>query len=265
MLNFANTQVKRLPENLSDIETDVNLNDSQIEELPPVLTIQGNLIIGNAPIKKLPENLIITGDLDLTNSEIKNIPNTIFIGGNVIGNDVSYTPLNLYNGRITSKAIMWENIVMPYRKVITMIQRVSRDNEKTDTALIYYGLSKDDKKIIVYKNKWFYLAKKYENIDWISKDIEFKKTKERINEKYLSLLKENRLLTFKEILPIYQDLSNACEDITERFLKYMDKINMPEDKKLPLSEWIEMSRLADKQYEYNYLFWSYFDWLKESE
>lgn len=262
MLNFANTQIKELPEGMNDITTDLNLNNSKIEKLPSTFTVQGNLIIGNALIKELPEDLIVTGDLDLTGSLIKEVPNSAYIGGDILGENISYNPIDLYNGRITSKVVMWKNKIMPYRKSVLVTQRQTHDYGIADSAMIYYGLSKDWNAILVYKDKWFYFFKKGDNLNPIYKDIELKKQKERIGNKY-KYLKLTDMFSLKEIFPIYQDITDACDKAYDDFVRVIEMLGLSTEEKYSLETWIKGSKKAD--YIYNYLFTEYFENEKEAD
>jgi hypothetical protein len=257
-MKFANTQIKKL--NVGDFQTDLDLTDSQIEELPSRLTIQGNLIIGNAPIKELPSDLIVTGDIDLSQSTIKKIPREAYIGGNIIGNNIVYNPVDLYNGRITSKVVMWKNKIIPYRNTSEVAQREHHDGSIMDVAIVYYGLSKDINAIVVYRNKWFYLVKKGDNFSSIYKDIEKKKQVERIGDKY-KYIKMTDLFTFEEIFPIYQQLTNSCEDSYKEFKDLVIELGYSTTEKYSLSMWIMGSKKS--KFQYNYLFTEYFE--KEAE
>jgi Leucine-rich repeat (LRR) protein len=262
MLKFTNTQITELPEGLDDIVTDLDLSDSKIEKLPKTLTIQGNLIIKNAPITSLPEDLIVTGDLDLTDSLITSIPDSAFIGGDIIGKKVKYNPPELYNGRITSKVVMWKNKIMPYRHTSLEMSRQNHAGGAEDTVIVYYGLSLSWNAIVVYKNKWFYFIDKRDSLEPIYKDIEYRKQKERIGKMYQHL-KLTDTFTLDEIFPIYQNVTGCCNDAYQDFLTVLNKLNYSTEEKIPLSMWIEGSKNAI--YKYNYLFVDYFLNLNKEE
>ena len=264
MLKLANTQIKKLPETLNNIIGDLDLTDSQIEELPSILTIQGNFIVGNAPIKSLPADLIVTGNLDLTNSHIERVPNAAYIGGLILGKVVPYNPPELYNGRVTSKVVMIQNQIMPYRETFVATQRVTHEGDVKDTLMLYFGLSNDQRMAAIYKNKWGYMLNKMTDLTPIYKDIEIKKQMERIGLKYDNL-KPTDMFTLSEIFPIYQDITEACDDAYEDFLKVIDMYGFSTKEKYSLSTWIEGSNKAD--YKYNYLFTEYFEkiWNKEED
>jgi hypothetical protein len=61
--------------------TDLNMRNNNIVELPNNLMIKGNLDISDNPIKVLPNNLSIKGLLDLCNTLIIELPNDLMIRG----------------------------------------------------------------------------------------------------------------------------------------------------------------------------------------
>ena len=77
-----------MPDNLKEINGDLEISDSPITELPDGLKVKGNFYINNTiysnpPLKSLPDNLTVGGFLSIKNSKIQNIPKNMSVAGNL--------------------------------------------------------------------------------------------------------------------------------------------------------------------------------------
>ncbi len=81
-LNLFNTDIQQLPENLT-VEGKLDLHATNIKELPKNLTVNGNLDLGYTPITKLPDNLTVGGGLYLDGTKIERLPDNLYVGGSL--------------------------------------------------------------------------------------------------------------------------------------------------------------------------------------
>ena len=98
-LNLMNTQIKKLPDNLT-VGGYFNLEGTQIKELPDNLTVGGNLNLGRTQIKELPANLKVGGSLYLQGTQIKELPANLKVGSSLDLGDtqIKELPANLIVG-----------------------------------------------------------------------------------------------------------------------------------------------------------------------
>ena len=82
----------------------LNLKDSNVQQLPENLTVNGALNLANAPIKELPENLTVKGDLYLEYTKIERLPDNLSVGGSL---DLSYTPIKELPDNLTISGTLW--------------------------------------------------------------------------------------------------------------------------------------------------------------
>ena len=65
------------------VHDSLNLEDSEVTELPGELTVEGSLNISSSKITELPNNLSVNGYLDITNTKIIKLPADIKVDGKV--------------------------------------------------------------------------------------------------------------------------------------------------------------------------------------
>lgn len=113
--------------------------------------------------------------------------------------------------------------------------------------------------IFIYKNKWSFYAPLIKDIPLslqVYKEIEQKKQRERVGEKYKHL-KLTDELTLKEFFPIYQDLTACCNKAIKDFKRIFKMLKLKKHHKFTLEKWIWGSKMSN--YYYNYLFTEYFE------
>ena len=81
-LNLDNSNVQQLPDNLT-VEGNLWLENTPIKELPNNLTVNGSLDLRDTPVKELPKNLEVGGWLDISNTSIKELPDNIKVNGDL--------------------------------------------------------------------------------------------------------------------------------------------------------------------------------------
>ena len=69
-LDLDNTEVTELPDNLSIVGY-LDLENTQIKELPDNFSVGGSLYLSNTPIKELPDNLSVGWDIYTNNPNLK--------------------------------------------------------------------------------------------------------------------------------------------------------------------------------------------------
>jgi hypothetical protein len=75
-------------------EGTINLQGSDIKELPDNLNVYGDLILaGIKSLRKLPKNLNVSGDLDITDTNVDEIPEGLTLTGTF---SFANTPLSEY-------------------------------------------------------------------------------------------------------------------------------------------------------------------------
>jgi hypothetical protein len=112
--------------------------------------------------------------------------------------------------------------------------------------------------IFIYHNKWsFFAPLELENFEEkVIKIIEKRKQMERIGNKYKYIQFSDKY-TLKQIFPIYQDITCACDQAIDGFYEVLKKLKLNPKKSLTLRVWIDGSKHSD--YKYNYLFTEYFE------
>ena len=69
--------------NGNNIQSDLNLYNTYITELPDNLTVEGYLDLGNTNITELPNNLTVNGYLYLNYTNIISLPDNLTVGGDL--------------------------------------------------------------------------------------------------------------------------------------------------------------------------------------
>ena len=118
-LDLNGTQIKELPDNLT-VGGSLDLSGTQIKELPDNLTVGGYLNLSRTQIKELPDNLTIGGSLYLSGTQIKELPDNLTVGGGLYlrGTQIKELPDNLMTKRVykDEKYITLNNIKKGYNK-----------------------------------------------------------------------------------------------------------------------------------------------------
>jgi hypothetical protein len=81
-LDLERTQITELPDNLSVGEW-LDLRGSLITELPDNLNVGGNLYLEGTQIKELPYNLNVGGSLNLGGTKITELPKSLKVKGKI--------------------------------------------------------------------------------------------------------------------------------------------------------------------------------------
>jgi hypothetical protein len=69
-LKLFYTQITTLPNNLTTVEGNLDLDNSKITKLPDNLTVMGNLYLSDTSIDSLPYDLTVGGNLSLRNTPL---------------------------------------------------------------------------------------------------------------------------------------------------------------------------------------------------
>ena len=120
-LNFPETPITSLPDNLTKVGGDLYLFSTKITSLPNNLIVEGNLDLTNAPITTLPSNLTVEGDLTLYNTKITSLPNNLKVGGELY---LQYTPLSEKSPKNKIGAFFYE------KKIRAMVKDLEGKNFK---------------------------------------------------------------------------------------------------------------------------------------
>lgn len=76
--------IRRIPDACTAVSGDLFLEDCKnLESLPAIKSVYGNLNIARTSIRHLPENIIIGNDLEAFSSNIEMLPRNVRIGGNI--------------------------------------------------------------------------------------------------------------------------------------------------------------------------------------
>lgn len=78
-LDISGSSIYALPEGL-DVR-DLNIFDTQIEEIPRDIKIRGNLMAKFSQLIKLPDGLTIPGEMDISHTPIEVLPKKLKVGG----------------------------------------------------------------------------------------------------------------------------------------------------------------------------------------
>jgi hypothetical protein len=89
-LDLENTKITSLPEDLT-VGGSLYLRNTKITSLPKNLVVNGFLGLMNTPITSLPENLVVNDSLDLMNTPITSLPKNLTVEGNL---DLRGTPIS---------------------------------------------------------------------------------------------------------------------------------------------------------------------------
>lgn len=80
--------IRRIPDDCTAVSGDLFLEDCKnLESLPNIKSVYGNLNIARTSIRHLPENIIIGNDLEAFCSDIETLPKNVRIGGNICLSD----------------------------------------------------------------------------------------------------------------------------------------------------------------------------------
>ena len=98
-LDLENTNVSELPEGLS-VGGSLDLGNTNVSELPEGLSVGGSLDLENTNVSELPEGLSVGDFLDLENTNVSELPEGLSVGGSLyLGNtNVSELPEGLSVG-----------------------------------------------------------------------------------------------------------------------------------------------------------------------
>ena len=98
-LELQGTQIKELPDNLS-VGGGLNFQGTQIKELPDNLSVGEYLNLRGTQIKELPDNFSVGGSLSLEETPIKELPDNLSVGSylNLQGTPIKELPDNLSVG-----------------------------------------------------------------------------------------------------------------------------------------------------------------------
>jgi hypothetical protein len=69
------------------IKGHLDLENSQVTQLPKDLSVGGDLDLINSQVTQLPENLSVEGHLDLEDSQVTHLPKNLSIGGDIYINE----------------------------------------------------------------------------------------------------------------------------------------------------------------------------------
>jgi hypothetical protein len=86
--------------------TDLDLDNTPIRELPANLTINGSLSLNNTQIRELPANLIVKGYLNLRNTQIRELPANLTVKGSLY---LEYTQIRELPANLTVKYSIYVN------------------------------------------------------------------------------------------------------------------------------------------------------------
>ena len=78
-LDLSDTPIKELPPILT-VKGYLDLSNTQISELPEWLTVEGDLILSGTPITTLPDHLSVDGTLILSDTKIEEVPKECTVG-----------------------------------------------------------------------------------------------------------------------------------------------------------------------------------------
>lgn len=103
-MDLAGSAITILPEGL-DVK-DLNIFDTNIEELPRGIKIRGSLIAKFSQLSELPDGLTIPGDLDLSHTPIDKLPKKLKVGNEL---DLMETQVRALPPDLKAKAIFLDD------------------------------------------------------------------------------------------------------------------------------------------------------------
>ncbi len=125
---LAETQIKELPEKLTIINGNLNLEGTPINTLKNIISVNGSLDLSGTQITSLPDNLTVQGCLIINETPIKQLPNQLNVGELVISeeqlNSITFPDdmicggysADTNAGKISGRVFRARHIYIAYRK-----------------------------------------------------------------------------------------------------------------------------------------------------
>lgn len=244
-----------LPKNFK-CDASLNCDGSSLIELPDGLYVKGDLYIGDADIVELPHNLIVCGDLILLNSQICDLPDDICVGKNIISLQTNNIPHYEKNTKYKNFICDNNKEIIPFKYE----KEIKRQDENLgylprETIYFYYGYdSTMNAARRASKKEYFKCGSFREAIEKIEREI----LKESpIYQKYLNYdINEKRFV--KELVTIFQEITNACESGIKKFFNETNLI--VKENKYTIKELCNILKqdYNSSTYPYTFLFLDYF-------
>lgn len=210
----AKVKLSSLPNNYH-CKGSLSCDGSLLKELPSNMIIEGNLYIGECEITQLPQKLIIGGDLILLNSSIFDLPEDICICGNIIAikvnNPPKYIPNTIYENFICDK----DGNIIPFYSKKYIPRTLPEPNHRMKSYTFYKGIF--DKDIIVYDDPPRIIPCNGLRDGLFKIDRDSLKNSPFFKKYYDYDINQKRFV--KELITIFRDITDACDNGIEEYLK----------------------------------------------
>ena len=191
-------------------EGNLDLSQSDVEELPENLTVGGGLDLRGTQITSLPENLTVGGGLYLSGTQITSLPENLTVGGWL---DLSGTQITNQNAKRRKVRVLRDgdyvaNKYLFVDGILTQVKGIKTVGQYT----VYVGKIKG--KNVVSDGVNFAHCDKIR--DGIS-DLLFKTASDRGADQYRNMSLDTEL-TVSEAVTMYRIITGACRAGSENFV-----------------------------------------------